>query len=168
MCSEPSGPSDATLPLANVRTLNEIYSKSLARTSFTLVMLAMAGVMALSIGLVGVYGVDLLLGLAAEARTRHSRCARRSPRGVGASVCRPRLCTRSNRRSLWIGRGSRFDACARFAVIRGKPARSADLRNGFSRLARCLRHGELSPDVTRDEYRPDGGSTHGIELPKFR
>lgn len=46
-----------TTPLANVRTLQEIYNKSLARTSFTLVMLAMAGVMAFSIGLVGVYGV---------------------------------------------------------------------------------------------------------------
>jgi ABC-type antimicrobial peptide transport system permease subunit len=40
-----------------VRTLEEIYNKSLARTSFTLIMLAVAGVMALSIGLVGVYGV---------------------------------------------------------------------------------------------------------------
>jgi predicted permease len=46
-----------TLPLANVRTLEDLYNKSLARTSFTLTMLAMAGVMALSIGLVGVYGV---------------------------------------------------------------------------------------------------------------
>jgi ABC-type antimicrobial peptide transport system permease subunit len=40
-----------------VRTLEDLYNKSLARTSFTLTMLAMAGVMALSIGLVGVYGV---------------------------------------------------------------------------------------------------------------
>ena len=45
------------LPLANVRTLQEIYDKSLARTSFTLVMLALAGAMALLIGLVGIYGV---------------------------------------------------------------------------------------------------------------
>ena len=45
------------LPLANVRTLQEIYDKSLARTSFTLVMLAIAGAMALLIGLVGIYGV---------------------------------------------------------------------------------------------------------------
>jgi hypothetical protein len=44
------------LPLANVRTLQEIYDKSLARTSFTLVMLAIAGTMALLIGLVGIYG----------------------------------------------------------------------------------------------------------------
>jgi predicted permease len=45
------------LPLANVRTLQEIFDKSLARTSFTLVMLAIAGAMALLIGLVGIYGV---------------------------------------------------------------------------------------------------------------
>ena len=49
--------SNASLPLASVRTLEEIYSKSLARTSFTLVMLAIAGAMALSIGLIGIYGV---------------------------------------------------------------------------------------------------------------
>jgi len=45
------------LPLANVRTLQEIYDRSLARTSFTLVILAIAGAMALLIGLVGIYGV---------------------------------------------------------------------------------------------------------------
>ncbi|MBV8832311.1 MAG: ABC transporter permease [Acidobacteriaceae bacterium] len=48
---------NGTLPLANVRTLEDIYDKSLARTSFTLVMLAIAGAMALLIGLVGIYGV---------------------------------------------------------------------------------------------------------------
>jgi predicted permease len=46
-----------SLPLGNVRTLQEIFDKSLARTSFTLVMLAIAGAMALLIGLVGIYGV---------------------------------------------------------------------------------------------------------------
>ena len=45
------------LPLASVRTLQDIYDKSLARTSFTLVMLAITGVMALLIALVGIYGV---------------------------------------------------------------------------------------------------------------
>ncbi len=48
---------NAALPFGNVRTLEEIYDKSLSRTSFTLVMLAIAGVMALLIGLVGIYGV---------------------------------------------------------------------------------------------------------------
>jgi len=40
-----------------VRTMQEIYDKSLARTSFTLVMLAIAGVIALVLGIVGIYGV---------------------------------------------------------------------------------------------------------------
>ncbi len=46
-----------SLPLADVRTLEEIYAKSMERTSFTLVMLAIAGAMALLIGLVGIYAV---------------------------------------------------------------------------------------------------------------
>ncbi len=45
------------LPLAGVRTLQEIYDASLARTSFTLVMLAIAGGMALLLGVAGIYGV---------------------------------------------------------------------------------------------------------------
>ena len=45
------------LPLASVRTLEEIYDASMARTSFTLVMLAIAGGMALLLGVAGIYGV---------------------------------------------------------------------------------------------------------------
>jgi predicted permease len=45
------------LPLSDVRSLEEIAQKSMARTSFTLVMLAVAGAMALVLGLVGLYGV---------------------------------------------------------------------------------------------------------------
>jgi predicted permease len=48
---------DANLPLARVQTLGETYVQSMSRTSFTLVMLAIAGVMALVLGLVGIYGV---------------------------------------------------------------------------------------------------------------
>ncbi len=45
------------LPLASVRTLKEVYDKSLARTSFALVMLSIAGGMALLLGVAGIYGV---------------------------------------------------------------------------------------------------------------
>jgi predicted permease len=48
---------DSDLPLSDVRTLDYLYRKSMARTSFTLVMLAMAGGMALLLGVVGLYGV---------------------------------------------------------------------------------------------------------------
>jgi predicted permease len=45
------------VPLADVATLGEFYRKSMARTSFTLVMLCVAGGMALLLGIVGIYGV---------------------------------------------------------------------------------------------------------------
>jgi predicted permease len=51
------GEVNASLPVALPRTMQEIYSKSLARTSFTLVMLAIAGSMALVLGILGIYGV---------------------------------------------------------------------------------------------------------------
>lgn len=46
-----------SLPVANVQTLQEILDESMSRTSFTLVMLAIASAVALLIGAVGLYGV---------------------------------------------------------------------------------------------------------------
>jgi predicted permease len=48
---------DPNLPLADVHTGDFYYRKSLARTSFTLIMLGVAGAMALLLGVVGIYGV---------------------------------------------------------------------------------------------------------------
>ena len=48
---------NSNLPLASVRTMQEVYDKSVARTSFTLVMLGIAGAMALVLGIIGIYGV---------------------------------------------------------------------------------------------------------------
>jgi ABC-type antimicrobial peptide transport system permease subunit len=45
------------LPLAKVRTLDEVYRQSMAHTSFALVLLGIAGAMALTLAIVGVYGV---------------------------------------------------------------------------------------------------------------
>jgi putative ABC transport system permease protein len=44
-------------PVFLVSTLNDLYDQSMERTSFMLVMLAIAGGMALALGIVGLYGV---------------------------------------------------------------------------------------------------------------
>jgi predicted permease len=45
------------LPLAYNKTIGELYTKSMARTSFTLVLLSVAGAMSLLLGIIGLYGV---------------------------------------------------------------------------------------------------------------
>jgi predicted permease len=58
---------DPNLPLSQVHPLEYFYSRSMARTSFTLIMLGLAGGMALLLGVVGIYGV---IGCSVSQRTR--------------------------------------------------------------------------------------------------
>jgi predicted permease len=88
------------LPLASVRTLQEIYDASLARTSFTLVMLGIAGGMALLLGVAGIYGVisysvsqrareigiRIALGAQAQAVTRMFVVHGLALAGVGVAI----------------------------------------------------------------------------------
>jgi ABC-type antimicrobial peptide transport system permease subunit len=88
----------ANLPLAQVRTLDEVYDQSMARTSFTLVMLAIAGAMALLLGVSGLYGViayavsqrrreiGIRLALGAQAREIRGLFVRRGLVLVGVGV----------------------------------------------------------------------------------
>jgi len=48
---------NGSIPITSERTMREVYAGSLARTSFVLVMLAIAGAMALLLGIIGIYGV---------------------------------------------------------------------------------------------------------------
>ncbi|HEX3660493.1 MAG TPA: ABC transporter permease [Acidobacteriaceae bacterium] len=48
---------NGNLPLDQVRTMQDLYDQSMGRTSFTLVMLAIAGFMALALSIIGIYGV---------------------------------------------------------------------------------------------------------------
>jgi predicted permease len=88
----------ADLPLAQVRTLDEVYEQSMARTAFTLTMLAIAGGMAVVLGVSGLYGViaytvsqrrreiGIRLALGAQAREILALFVRRGVILVGAGL----------------------------------------------------------------------------------
>jgi predicted permease len=48
---------NGSLPVTEVRTMKQIYDKSMARTSFTLILLAISGGMAFLLAIVGIYAV---------------------------------------------------------------------------------------------------------------
>ncbi len=58
---------NGSIPIARVRTLDQMRSESMAQTSFMLVMLAIAATVALLLGVVGIYGV---ISYIATQRTR--------------------------------------------------------------------------------------------------
>src|SRR5205085_6028585 len=46
-----------TLPVGATQTMQDVYERSLARPTFTLLMLGLAGSVALALGFIGIYGL---------------------------------------------------------------------------------------------------------------
>ena len=101
---------DSNLPLADTTTLGDLFTKSMARTSFTLVMLCVAGGMALLLGIVGIYGV---ISYAVSQRTREIGIRM----ALGAQ--REALTAMFVRQGLWLtGIGVSFGLAAAFVTMR--------------------------------------------------
>ena len=73
------------LPLAAVQTLDGIRARSMAQTSFAMVMLGIAAAVALLLGIVGIYGVIAYIVDAADPRDRHPHGAWRTDRATCGS-----------------------------------------------------------------------------------
>lgn len=106
---------DSDLPVAGVRTMREIYSGSMTRTTFVLVLLAIAGAMAVLIGVIGIYSV---IAYSVSQRTREIGIRMAAGAGRGALI------------GMYAGRGVRL-ALAGVAV--GLVAASA-LTRGMASL----------------------------------
>ena len=139
------------LPLARVRTLQQIYDESMAQTSFVLVILGIAAAVTLLLGVVGIYGVIAYIvsqrrreiGIRMALGARSGEVQRMFiGRGVALAGDRP------GRRP---GVGSHADAPAELAVVRRQPVRPAHLRRGRRRPGggRAGRHVAPGPPAPR-------------------
>ena len=120
---------DPELPLANVQTLDDIVSASTASRRFTVVLLSVFAAIALTLALVGIYGVTSM-----PCRGRPRRwCAPRTRRQPRPGLpLRHRSGDEAGRRRHRGRRGRRDAPVApgREPAVRRDPARPADLRRG--------------------------------------
>jgi hypothetical protein len=121
---------NANLPVASPRTMQVVYDESLTRTSFTLVMLAIAGSMALLAGDYRDLRRDLLCRVAAAPRNRDSSGPRRQGRGAARHVRPPRVAASRDRRDDWDGGVRGSDGADEVAAVRDQSPRPVDLRSG--------------------------------------
>jgi len=122
---------NSELPLASIRTMRIVYDQSAARTSFTLVMLGIAGAMAFVPGNHRHLWRDVLHGIATQTRNWHSVGARSAGQRCAANGAEARYQVGDSGRGHRNRRCFCVDPAHDQSAVRRYSARSADVR--FSR-----------------------------------
>jgi len=147
---------NSNLPLASVHTMQEVYDKSLARTSFTLVMLGIASAMALALGIIGIYGV-ISCTVSQRKREIGIRLALGAQSGdVVSMVLKQGAKAGPHRRMYRRGRRFRFGTTHGEPVIWSDGPRSAHVCRCCGRAARGCSLRLLLSGTSRHEGRSDG------------
>ena len=144
---------NASLPVANVRTLEQIRAASMAQTSFALVMLGIAAAVALLLGVVGIYGV---ISYVAAQRTREigiRMALGAASRDVSRLFVRHGLLLAAIGVSCGLGRRGADDAGDVGAALRRQRPRSRDLRCSGGGARRDCGPGELPAGAARGARR---------------
>ena len=140
---------NASLPLAHVHTLNEVYDRSMARTTFVLVLLAVAATMALVLGVSGLYGV---IAYAVSQRWREigiRMAVGAQPHEIRRLFLRWGLAARRLRRGGRDRCGHRSDPADAVAALRDQPARSDHVHRRLHPAHGGCRSGRLSAEPKR-------------------
>ena len=115
------------LPLSDVHTVDFYDKKSIARTSFTLIMLGVAGSMALLLGVVGIYGV---IAYSVSQRTREigiRMALGAQTQALTRMFVQPWIALDSYRSGFRCGRSDRGDAPHVHTALQGQPRGSRHL-----------------------------------------
>jgi hypothetical protein len=124
-------------------TLKDLYDQSMARTSFTLVLLAIAGGMSLVLGIVGIYGV-IAYAVSQRTRDRHSHGAGRTAGENSEAVRAPRAVSSWDRNRSGAGGCRGAHATDDVLAVWRYHSRPNDIRDSFDPANLRRRVGKLS------------------------
>ena len=152
----------AGAPITQMRSMQEVYEQSMARTTLTLTLLGISGAMALLLAVVGIYA---LISYTVSQRTREIgiRMAIGAQQGSVQRMFVGYGLTWSARRCRRRARRRRAAVSTHVGVaVRGEAARSADVRGGRGRPARRGGGRQLSAGASCHPDPADRGAAGGV------